>query len=193
LRSAGCRLDDVGALAVAVGPGSFTGLRIGIATMKSLAFATGRPLVGVPTLDALAWTLPYAAPLVCPVLDAKKNEVYAALYRTREGRLCPCLPARAQAPAALAAELAAATGEPVVFVGDAAALHAPVFRAALGDRAHVGPPGLRLPSAVTVAELGWAALERGEAVDPDVLVPLYVRRSEAELGRERREHAVHTS
>ena len=191
LRAAGWGLADVEALAVAIGPGSFTGLRIGVATMKSLAFATGRPLAGVPTLDALAWTLPFAAPLVCPVLDAKKNEVYAALYRTREGRLDPCLPARALAPAALAAELATSSLEAVVFVGDAAALHAPIFRAALGDRARLAPPGLRIPSAVTVGELGAAALARGESADPDVLTPLYVRPSEAELMRERRSHAVH--
>ena len=61
-------------------------------TMKGLAFATGKPLVGIPTLDALAWTLPFAAYPVCPILDAKKGEVYTALYRTREGRLEPAVP-----------------------------------------------------------------------------------------------------
>ena len=185
LRAAGLGLADVDALAVSVGPGSFTGLRIGLSTMKGLAFATRKPLCGVPTLDALAWCLPFADSPVCPVLDAKRGEVYSALYRTAAGRLERLWDYRAVAPEALAAALAQERPGPVIFLGDGAAPFAPIFQRVLGDAARFAPPAQRLPSAVTVADLARAALERGESADPAALVPLYLRRSEAELGRER--------
>jgi tRNA threonylcarbamoyladenosine biosynthesis protein TsaB len=189
LRSARWELADVQAFAVALGPGSFTGLRIGLSTIKGLAFATGKPVVGVPTLDALAWRLPYCAYPVCPVLDARKNEVYAALYRTREGWLELLAAPRAVPPATLAEELRDATEGPLVFVGDAVLPFGTVFVEVLGPRALLAPADLRLPSAVTVGELGASALARGEPADPADLVPLYVRPSEAELARERRQSA----
>jgi tRNA threonylcarbamoyladenosine biosynthesis protein TsaB len=184
LAAAGWRLGDLAGLAVAIGPGSFTGLRIGVSTMKSLAFATGCPLVGVPTLDALAWTLPFAAPLVCPILDARKGEVYTALYRTASGELERLGEYRALPAEALAAELRA-QGAPVVFLGDGVPRYATSLIRALGEVARLAPPRHHVPSALTVAELGRAALLAGESRDPAALVPLYVRRSEAELVRER--------
>lgn len=186
LRAVRWRLEEIDALAVAVGPGSFTGLRIGVSTVKSLAFATGKPVAGVPTLEALAWLLPFCAYPVCPVLDARKREVYAALYRTTDGALEPLMAARAIGPEALAEELAVTTDRPVVFLGDGVGVLAPTLVRTLGPRARLAPPGLRLPSAVTVGELGVQALRRGEAVEPAMLVPLYLRPSEAELARERR-------
>jgi tRNA threonylcarbamoyladenosine biosynthesis protein TsaB len=185
LATAGLRPADVDAFAVAIGPGSFTGLRIGLATMKSLAFVAGKPLCGVPTLDALAWSLPFAAYPVCPVLDARKGEVYTALYRTDGGRLERLWEYRALAPEALAAALEREHGGPVVFLGDGVATYAAVLRERLGEAARFAPPAQRLPSAVTVAELARAGLERGETADPATLVPLYLRPSEAELGRKR--------
>ncbi|HEY7140215.1 MAG TPA: tRNA (adenosine(37)-N6)-threonylcarbamoyltransferase complex dimerization subunit type 1 TsaB [Methylomirabilota bacterium] len=189
LRAARWELGDLEAFAVALGPGSFTGLRIGLSTVKGLAFATGKPAIGVPTLEALAWRLPYCAYPVCPVLDARKNEVYAALYRTLEGRLELLEAPRAVAPATLAEDLRATTSGPVVFVGDAVGPFGPVLGEILGARAHLAPADLRLPSAVTVGELGARALARGETADPADLVPLYLRPSEAELARERRQSA----
>src|SRR5215470_20296837 len=157
LHAARWELAEVEAFAVAIGPGSFTGLRIGLSTVKALAFATGRPVVGVPTLDALAWRLPYCAYPVCPILDAKKNEVYAGLYRTLEGQLEILEAPRAVAPATLAEELRSSVSGPVVFVGDAVGPFAPVLVDILGARACLAPADLRLPSAVTVGELGAQA------------------------------------
>jgi tRNA threonylcarbamoyladenosine biosynthesis protein TsaB len=192
IRAARWGLADVDAFAVAQGPGSFTGLRIGLSTVKALAFASGKPVVGVPTLDALAWRLPYCAHPVCAILDAKKNEVYAGLYRTLEGQLEILEAPRAVAPGTLAEELRASVSGPVVFVGDAVGPFAPVLVDVLGARARLAPGDLRLPSAVTVGELGAQALHRGETMDPASVVPLYLRPSEAEIARERRQSAGHS-
>jgi tRNA threonylcarbamoyladenosine biosynthesis protein TsaB len=189
LRAARWELADVEAFAVARGPGSFTGLRIGLSTVKGLAFATGKPVLGVGTLDALAWRLPYCAYPVCPVLDARKNEVYAALYRTLNGRLEALDAPRAVAPATLAEELRATTDGPVVFVGDGVGPFAAVLGEILGTRACLAPADLRGPSAVTVGDLAGRALDRGETVDAASLVPLYLRPSEAELTRARGQSA----
>jgi len=80
MKHSGVKLSDIDAFAISIGPGSFTGLRIGLSTVKGFAFATGRPLVAVPTLEALAWNFPYCRYPVCTLFDARKKEVYAALF-----------------------------------------------------------------------------------------------------------------
>ena len=159
-------------LAVAIGPGSFTGLRIALATVKGLALALGVPVAAVPTLDAMAAALPWAALPVCPVLDARKGEVYASCYRWDGGAMRREWDYLALTPAALAARLT----EPVLVVGDgAAAVRSPYAR--------VAPPPRRLPSPACVGALGLERLRRGETVTAAALAPLYLRPSEAELKR----------
>lgn len=187
LAAARSGLDEVDGLAVAVGPGSFTGLRIGLATAKGLAVATGKPLVGVPTLDALARTLPFARHPVCPILDAKKGEVYASLYRTDRGEIERLWEYLALAPEELCRRL----DGPVIFLGDGVAAFRELLERELGPAALFAPPGGRVPSAAAVAELGLRALLAGQAADPAALTPLYIRPSEAELARARRLHAGH--
>src|SRR6058998_2301943 len=116
LSDAGWSAGDLEGLAVAVGPGSFTGLRVGLSTVKGLALALSIPVAAVPTLDAMAAMLPFAALPVCPVLDARKGEVYASLYRWDGVAMRREWEYLALAPEALAARL----GEPAIVLGDAA-------------------------------------------------------------------------
>jgi len=175
---AGLALEDVEGIAVSIGPGSFTGLRVGLALAKGLAFAGGLPLVGVPTLEALAWVAD-AEPgtSLCAALDARKREVYAALFTvTAEGprRLTPDL---ALSPAALAARLP----RPCTLVGDAGEVYADV----LGAHARVLPFATHHPRGGVIARLGAARLAAGEAANTGTLEPVYVRPPDAELPRSR--------
>lgn len=181
LRHAGWELEDLEGVAVSIGPGSFTGLRIGVSTAKGLALALGVPIAAVPTLDALAATLPFAGDPVCPVLDARKGEIYASLYRWADGAMRREWEYLALAPEVLSERLIG----PVIFVGDAVETAGELLRARLGPRARFAPPGRRLPSAATVAALGEALLAAGAGADVAALAPLYLRPSEAELKRRR--------
>jgi tRNA threonylcarbamoyladenosine biosynthesis protein TsaB len=159
-------------LAVAVGPGSFTGLRIGVSTVKGLAVALGIPIAAVPTLDAMAAALPCAALPVCPVLDARKGEVYASRYRWDGSGMQREWDYLAVAPAALALRLA----EPTIVIGDgAAAVRSPWAREVPAPR--------RVPSPACVGALGVERLRRRDTVVAAELEPLYLRPSEAELKR----------
>ena len=167
---------DLQGLAVSIGPGSFTGLRVGVATIKGLALALDLLVAPVPTLDALAATLPFAAAPVCPLLDARKGEVYCSLYRWQGDAMERQWDYLALAPDAAAARL----DGPVIVLGDGVATCRP-YLARLGDAVMEAPPARRLPSPGVVAQLGHALLSGGKGVDAEVLAPLYLRPSEAEL------------
>jgi tRNA threonylcarbamoyladenosine biosynthesis protein TsaB len=181
LNDAEMTLRDLNGIAVSIGPGSFTGLRIGLSTAKSLCWSARLPLLVVPTLDAFAAQFPYAACAVCPALDARKKEVYAALYDTSSGEPRTLVGPAAVPPIPFVASL---TG-PVLFTGDGARLYRRDIVSALGDAAHFAPPPLDHPSAAFVAALGLLKLERGETEDLVRAEPVYLRKSEAELQHER--------
>jgi tRNA threonylcarbamoyladenosine biosynthesis protein TsaB len=186
LKDIGIAIADMDGFAVAIGPGSFTGLRIGLAAIKGLAFATGKPVAAVPTLKALAWNLPHASHPVCPLLDARKNEVYAALYRYEELRLMQLMP-EATIPLAEIADRIPGT---VLFTGEASRLYRQSLEKAFGDRAFFAPRTACLPSAAAVAEIGLGMLRNGEQFEPDCLTPLYIRRPEAEVAWEKRQASL---
>lgn len=178
----GITMADMDGYAVAIGPGSFTGLRIGLAAVKGLALVTGKPVAAVPTLRALAWNLPYAGHPICPMLDARKNEVYAALYQFDGSALVQTMP-EAVLPLSRLAELISGK---VVMTGEAALLFQGNIENLFGERACIAPRSAVLPSAASVAEIGMHMIQNNEQADPDSLTPLYIRRPEAEVAWEKR-------
>jgi tRNA threonylcarbamoyladenosine biosynthesis protein TsaB len=177
LEDAGTAVAQLDAFGVVLGPGSFTGLRVGVATVKGLALAARRPVVGVSTLQALALQCPFARYPVCTLLDARKQEVYAGLYGWEGGRPLPLRPEAVLPPERLLDSL---EGE-ILFVGDGAFVYRTLIARHLGARAHFAPWPLQPPRASAAAALALAAFRRGETVPLPQLAPLYIRPSEAEL------------
>jgi tRNA threonylcarbamoyladenosine biosynthesis protein TsaB len=181
LDDAGVTLASIDRFAVAIGPGSFTGLRVGIATVQGLAFAAGKLVVPVSTFDALAWQARAAGLPVAAWVDAHRGEVFASLIASDATTIL-------QAPSSLTPQATLAAWTPLLrawprvrFTGDGAVRYAAAIRSALGDRAHIDADAPVLAGAV--AEI--AAADPGRAVGPHAVVPLYVRRPDAELARDR--------
>jgi tRNA threonylcarbamoyladenosine biosynthesis protein TsaB len=176
LERAGTSLAEIDVFAVATGPGSFTGLRIGIATMQGLAFAEGKPLVGISGFDALARIAGPDA-RVAAWVDAWRGEVFAAVYE--DGR-------EVDRPVVSRPEvlLDALRGRPALFIGDGAREHADEIHRALGESARIAAPPAP-PLAGTIAILAGEIAVTGDHA-PHMIRPLYVRRTDAELARDAR-------
>jgi len=178
MRESGVGWGDLAAIAVSGGPGSFTGLRIGMAAAKGLAMAAETAFLMIPTLDGLALSCCLSSRRICCLLDARKKEVYCAFYQPDPGSGPPrrVTPLRAVPPQQLLAEIAA---EPHVLVGDGATVYRELF--ARGDNITIVSPGGSMPRAAHIGLLAGDRRQRGEEDDPLVAAPLYVRPSEAEL------------
>ncbi len=178
LKDSGLELKDLDGYAVSIGPGSFTGLRIGISTVKGLAFVTGKPVASIPTLDALACNISFSQYQICPMLDARKKEVYTALYRlSDDGEISKLVDDCVIRPEIILKEIK----EPTVFLGEGARMYKELISEGLGHHAHFAPLSKQLPSAANVAELGLKAIRSGKTENPETLVPRYIRKSEAEI------------
>jgi tRNA threonylcarbamoyladenosine biosynthesis protein TsaB len=173
LTAAGLTPAAIDALAVSIGPGGFSGLRIGLATAAAWAHSLGRPLVAVSTLEAIAAGVPVTG-LVLAALDARRGQVVAALFR-RDGGVHRMAGDLLVAPGDLGGRLGPVAA-PVVIAGDALAVHGAALLEALGPDASVAPEELWWPRAAVVGRLGLARLQRGERDDPVGLTPRYVRR-----------------
>ena len=187
LRETSRSIQTVQGIAVGLGPGSFTGLRIAVSTVKGLAFSLRVPVVGVPTLDALAHNIPFASALVCPVLDARKKEVYAALFRgDGEGQLRRIGETWVLSPEDLCSRIP----ERAILVGSGAEVYRETFREKLASRALFAPPEFSFPRASSVARLSLPSFHNGQTMDVMTFTPIYVRRSEAEIHWERKERGT---
>jgi len=177
LKDSQLTVRDIEGFAVSLGPGSFTGLRIGISTVKGLAFAAGKEVAGIPTLDVLAHNLMFTRLLVCPLLDARKGEVYTALYQgDGSGKLEKLTPDLAIKPE----ELLTRIKEPVIFLGDGVEAYRDTLRSGQDNCLFV-PAYLNQPRASVLAKLGLEKFKRGEILKDDEILPLYCRAPEAEI------------
>jgi tRNA threonylcarbamoyladenosine biosynthesis protein TsaB len=167
------QLDGFG---VTIGPGSFTGLRIGISTIKGLALATGKPVCGVSSLDILAHqALPWPF-VICPMLDARKGAVYAGLYRWRDGGLQTVVAEQVLPPDEVLCDIR----EACVFIGDGAQLYRDRINESLGERAYFVPPERNVIHAASLARLAALKYARQGGDDLASLAPRYVRPSDAQ-------------
>ena len=167
--------DDIDLFAVSVGPGSFTGVRIGVATVKGLAFGKGKPCVGVSTLEALAENLAFLSDkLICPVMNARRNQVYTALFRSNE-RLLPDMAISVEE----LEKILSAYPDPVLFVGDGYDL----VTSQIQHEFLPIPERLRLQSAASVASVALRKAQNGNTIDDARLAPVYLRPSQAERTR----------
>jgi tRNA threonylcarbamoyladenosine biosynthesis protein TsaB len=185
----GLTLADIELYAVAAGPGSFTGLRIGIATIQGLAFAHGRPVVGVSALDALAEAAAgtrneAGATSIAAWMDAQRGEVYACRYRAIDSQVTAVDPAIVEKPEAVLDAWRTAFDGPVRFTGDGAIAYADVLSRDLGERVEVVRPVPALAPAL--ARIARREAGAGRAVHPHAIRPIYIRRPDAELVRDRR-------
>lgn len=178
LSAAGLGIGDVRLFAVTQGPGSFTGLRVGVGLVKGLALSTGGAIVGVSTLDALAQNLAFASHGVCPVLDAKKGQIYTSLYRPAgTGGLEKIEPDQAVEPSAFLERIT----KPVIFLGDGVAAYGGLIRKLLPSLAFFAPANFHSVRPTAVALLALERYRRGESDDLMTFAPRYLRRSEAEI------------
>ena len=170
--------QQIDAVAVSGGPGSFTGLRIGAATAKGLCLALEKPLVPVPTLAAMAYGLHGTRRLVCPILDARRGQVYTALYRAEDDLVCE---RKAEAVSIeKLIEVLKDYDEPVIFTGDGIPVFAGRLSDGLGALASFAPPHLNRQRAGAVAALGAKLFAEGQTADADLWAPEYLRVSQAE-------------
>jgi tRNA threonylcarbamoyladenosine biosynthesis protein TsaB len=174
----GVKVGEMDLYVCTIGPGSFTGIRTGISTVKGFAIATGKPVVGVSTLDALALNLAASRITVCPMLDARKNQVYTALYRMKGNNVSEkILPERATD----IKDFLQCVDEEVIFLGDGAEKYEGIIREEFPGKAYFTIGMQNCVRASMAGLLGENKFRNGEGIDPVSLMPRYLRRSEAEL------------
>lgn len=180
---AGFAITDLNLFAASIGPGSFTGVRGGVATIQGLALACGKPCYGFSSLALLAMNFSLSPYPVCPLLDARKSEVYGGLYDCSGSLPVPLLKECVLPPVDLLDLIRSATDQPVIFAGDGAQRYQDVIESRLGEQARLAPFQLHSSRAAHGALLALDASRSGQLLAPANLLPLYLRASDAELNR----------
>lgn len=173
LKTMGLTPEQLDGLAVALGPGSFTGLRIGMATVKGLAVAASKPIVGVSTLEAMAWNFPFCPHPMCPMIDARMKEVYAAWFRTERGKVLR----QSDDLVLRVSDLLKNVNEDVLFFGSGVQRYRAEIEEIMGKKALFASPEIMGARASLVGLLAMEKMERGEFAGLDSLEPLYIRQS----------------
>ena len=178
LRDLRISISEIDLFAVSVGPGSFTGIRIGVSTLKGLAFGTKKPCVGVSTLEAMAYNLYIPNGLICPVMNARRKQVYTALFRESNGKIERLMPDSAISIEELD-QILATYHEPVYLVGDGYDLAVENLTHPLGST----PERLRYQSAASIAKAAYIAYSEGSYISDNDIKPIYLRPCQAERER----------
>jgi len=176
---------DIDLYAVSSGPGSFTGLRIGVATIKAIAYAVNKPAIGIPTLDALAFNISPTDSLICPIMDARNNQVYTALYKW-EKNIQVNVTEYMGIPVSELVQLIKGKNHKVIFTGDAVEIHRDFLKEELGEMCEFAQESLLLQRASSVAQLAVIRVSEGKIENCFDLVPFYLRKSQAEREYEKK-------
>ncbi len=185
LKQADLDILNIDSFAVATGPGSFTGLRIGLSTVKGLSAATGAPVIGVSSLKSLALGLSVYDKQICSIIDARKNEVYAAIYRAVDNGIETIVGECVVSPAVLAEKISDET----LFAGTGVSVYRGLIEAAVGNNAFFCEEQYNHINAVNVGVLARITLKQGTFGTASI-VPDYIRKSDAEIGLEKRLNSV---
>lgn len=170
-------VESIDYYAVTVGPGSFTGLRVAVSTIKGLSFITGKKVAPVSTLEVIARAFPYTFYKICPMLDARKKEVFAALFEWKNGNFF-----RLKQDTVLKVEnLVEWIDRETLFIGSGAELYREKIISLFDKKAYFADPIYSIPRAAIVAQIAYEKIKKGEITDAQDLIPVYLRKSEAEI------------
>jgi len=179
LKTMDLKMEEINGIAVSIGPGSFTGLRIGLGVAKGLSYACSLPLLGIPTLDAMAFPLKEIPYLICPILESKKDEIYDVVFRGGES-LHKVMDYKCEDIHSLLKRLSPLK-EKIIFLGDGIRKYRENIEVKIGENALFIDSQINLSIATNIAFLGLGKLKRKEEDDISILFPFYLRRSEAEI------------
>lgn len=182
VKMSGMELEELDGIAVAAGPGSFTGLRIGASTAKGMALALEKQIISVPTLEGLAYRVAGCEGVICPLMDARRNQVYTGIYRVEQNKLECLLEQSAMDIQNIIAQINK-RGEKVTFLGDGVPVHKIVLEEQIMVPYQFAPLHLNRQSAAAVAALGAIYLSEGKAELAREHRPIYLRQSQAERER----------